>query len=153
MGKGPGGKKGRKTSTKEESSFVPQFHVKTGQSSLYSEQAKGENPSKRGSSSLDEPRHQLSGQDFLRQSTTQLMQKQVWLPKQLKNATTMYIKQGKMPIEQEQLEILFQVIIGTLVFPVKIEPRLGYKMADHGDRGTSCHLIWLYHVTIDKSTT
>ena len=26
-------------------------------------------------------------------------------------------------------------------------------MADHGDRGTSCHLIRLYHVTIDKSTT
>ena len=31
----------------------------------------------------------------------------------------MYIKQKKMPIEQEQLEILFQVIIGTLVSPVK----------------------------------
>ena len=26
-------------------------------------------------------------------------------------------------------------------------------MADHGDRGTSCHLIRLYHMTIDKSTT
>ena len=42
----------------------------------------------------------------------------------------MYIKQGKMPIEQEQLEILFQVIIGTLVSTVKIKSRLGYKMAD-----------------------
>ena len=35
-----------------------------------------------------------------------------------------------MPIEQKQLEILFQVIIGTLVFTVKIKSRLGYKTAD-----------------------
>ena len=119
MGESPGGEKGCETSTKEENSCVPQFHVKTGQSSLHSKQAEGENPPKRGSSSPDEPGHQISGQDFLRQPTTQLMQKQVWMPKQLKNATTMYIKQKKMPIEQEQLEILFQVIIGTLMFPVK----------------------------------